>query len=90
MTGFRDNIKSSSSWRRLFFVALYLVVACVLVEAIFVALVIVQCGFLLFTGEKNAKLLQFTSSVVLYYIQVLNYLCFKDDTLPFPFSNFPK
>lgn len=90
MTDLKNNIKSPSTWRRLFFVALYLVIACVLVEAVFVALVIIQCGFLLFTGEKNAKLLQFTGSVVLYYIQVLNYLCFRDDTLPFPFGDFPK
>ena len=90
MTEFKDNIKSGNTWRRLFFVALYLAILCVLVDAVFVALVIIQCGFLLLTGEKNTKLLQFTDSVVLYYIQVLNYLCFRDDTLPFPFGDFPK
>ena len=90
MTEFKKNIKSPNTWHRLFFVALYLAILCLLVDTVFVALVVIQCGFLLLTGEKNAKLLQFTSSVVLYYIQVLNYLCFRDDALPFPFGDFPK
>ena len=84
-----DNIKSISSWQRLFFVLLYLVVACIIVEAVFVAVVVLQCGFLLLSGKKNDNLLQFANSVLRYYVQVLEYLCFKSDDRPFPFKPWP-
>lgn len=84
-----DNIKSISTWQRLFFVLLYLVVACIIVEAVFVAVVVLQCGFLLLSGKKNDNLLQFANSVLRYYVQVLEYLCFKSDDRPFPFKPWP-
>ena len=84
-----DNVKSIPTWQRLFFVLLYLVVACVIVEAVFVTVVVLQCGFLLLTGRKNDNLLQFASSVLRYYVQVLEYLCFKSDARPFPFMPWP-
>ena len=84
-----DNIKSIPTWQRLFFVLLYLVVACIIVEAVFVAVVVLQCGFLLLSGKKNDNLLQFASSVLRYYVQVLEYLCFKSDDRPFPFKPWP-
>ena len=89
MCGVGDNIKSRSTWQRLFFTALYILIACVVLDVLFLALVILQCGFLLFTGKKNENVVNFTNSVVRYYVQVLNYLSFQSDELPFPFSNFP-
>ena len=62
MSELGDNVKSIPTWQRLFFVLLYLVVACVIVEAVFVTVVVLQCGFLLLTGKKNDNLLQFASS----------------------------
>ena len=84
-----NNVKSLPTWQRLFFVLLYLVVACVIVEAVFVTVVLLQCGFLLLSGKKNNNLLQFADSVLRYYVQVLEYLCFKSDERPFPFKPWP-
>ena len=89
MSELRDNVKSLPTWQRLFFVLLYLVVACVIVEAVFVTVVLLQCGFLLLSGKKNDNLLQFADSVLRYYVQVLEYLCFKSDERPFPFKPWP-
>ena len=89
MSELGDNVKSIPTWQRLFFVLLYLVVACVIVEAVFVTVVVLQCGFLLLTGKKNDNLLQFAASVLRYYVQVLEYLCFKSDERPFPFKPWP-
>ena len=85
----KDNVKSSSTWQRLFFVAVFLLAVCVVLDMVFFALVILQCGFVLLTGKKNANLLQFTATVVRYYMQVLEYLSFKSDKRPFPFSDWP-
>ena len=89
MSELSNNVKSLPTWQRLFFVLLYLVVACVIVEAVFVTVVLLQCGFLLLSGKKNNNLLQFADSVLRYYVQVLEYLCFKSDERPFPFKPWP-
>lgn len=89
MSELKDNVKSCSTWQRLFFVALFLLVICVVLDVVFVALVILQCGFMLLTGNKNSNLLRFTAAVVRYYMQVLEYLSFKSDERPFPFSDWP-
>lgn len=89
MSNLIHNIKSISTWQRLFFVLLYLVVACIIVEAVFVTVVVLQCGFLLLSGKKNDNLLQFANSVLRYYVQVLEYLSFKSDDRPFPFKPWP-
>lgn len=76
-------------WKRVFFALLYLLIACLILDLLFVLLVLLQCCFLLITGKKNDNLSQFTAAVLRYYMQVLTYLSFRNDELPFPFSNFP-
>ncbi len=89
MNQLKDSLKSTQTWQRVFFVLLYLVVACIIVETVFVALILLQCGFMLLSGKKNDNLLQFSRSVLSYYVQVLEYLCFKSDERPFPFKPWP-
>lgn len=76
-------------WQRVLFALLYLMVAGLILDFLFGLLVVLQCGFMLITGRKNDNLAQFTAVVLRYYLQVLNYLAFRSDELPFPFSNFP-
>ena len=44
----------------------------------------------LFAGEPNDKLLAFSQKLNLYFLQIVNFLTFNSDNMPFPFSEWPK
>lgn len=80
-----DNIKSKSIWMRLVFmliVALLYSVSRVVVTAV----IIFQFFWVLFTGEKNAKLQNLGVSLADYTYQIILYLTFNTEERPFPFD----
>lgn len=44
----------------------------------------------LFTGKPNQYLLTFSDTLSQYITQIINYMLFTSDKLPFPFSPWPK
>jgi hypothetical protein len=50
---------------------------------------IVQLGFRVFAAAPSPELQRFGSALARYAGQVIAYLCFARDTLPFPFSDWP-
>ncbi len=83
-----DNLKNSDVWIRglytvLFALIYYLVFILVLLIAVF------QFLMKLVTGDHNEQLLELSDTLSIYVAQLLRFVTFKDDTRPYPFSEWP-
>lgn len=84
-TSLANNLKSKSTWMRLFFmfvIALLYSVSRVVVGAV----VVVQFFWVLLTGEANQKLQIFGQALSTYTYQIILYLTFNTEERPFPFD----
>lgn len=77
------NLKSRSTWTRLLFMVISLVIVWL------ASLVVVVLGFLmvLFTGEVNRELRSVGQSLAAYIYENIRFLTFNTDDRPFPFGN---
>jgi hypothetical protein len=82
---FENNVKSRSTWLRLFFM---IVIGALYEIARFVTIVVVILQFfhVLFTGKVNEQLRAFGQSLATYTLQVVTYLTFNSEVRPFPFD----
>ena len=53
-------------------------------------LALLQFGFVLFTGERNQPLLDFSARLAVYIKQMVDFLYFNTEDKPFPFKDFPE
>ena len=85
-TPLEDNVKSRSTWLRLFFM---IVVAALYGVSRFVVgmVVVLQFFWVLFTGNTNPSLENFAQSLATYTYQIIRYLTFVSDERPFPFDS---
>lgn len=61
----------------------------IIAEMVIGALVIIQFGFKLITGEVNDKLLSFSKPMTRYIYEILQFVTFNEDEKPFPFDEWP-
>lgn len=80
--------KQKSSWVRALYMLLFTVIYGLAEIAIF-AVIVLQLGFVLFTGSKNDKLLDLGGRLSHYVYQILQYLNFNQEERPFPWADFP-
>jgi hypothetical protein len=80
-----ENIKSRSTWLRLLFMILFLAL-----WSISRILVLAVVFWVLFTGDTNARLLAFGTSLATYSYQIISYLTYNTEEQPFPFSDWPE
>lgn len=84
----KSHLTGKQIWLRglymLLFVAIYHVA-----EFVIGVVVILQFLFSLFTGQVNTRLLQFGRSLSRYAYQVLCYLTFNSEQMPYPFDDWP-
>ena len=86
---FSGNIKSRSSWLRLFFM-LVVVVLYGISRIVTGAVVVLQFFWMLFTGGTNIKLRGLGQALATYTYQIILYLTFNSEQRPFPFDlNWP-
>lgn len=80
-----NNIKSKSIWLRLFFmlVMIFLFSVSRLVVGVITTL---QFFWVLFTQEKNPKMMELGQSLATYASQITLYLTFNNELRPFPFD----
>ena len=83
-----DNFKSKSTWLRLLFMVLFVVLWSVSRLVVFVV-VVLQFLWVLVTGATNARLLAFGLSLATYSFQIIAYLTYNTESQPFPFSDWP-
>ena len=82
---FEDNIKSKSTWLRLFF----MIVVCLLwgvSRVVIAAVIVIQFFWVLFTGEVNQGLKHLGEQLARYSYQIIRYLTFNAEDRPFPFD----
>ena len=80
-----DNIKSRSTWLRLFFMAV-LVAMYGVAEIVVIAVVVVQFFWVLINGENNKRLQALGQGLATYTYQIVLYLTFNTEERPFPFD----
>ena len=81
----KENLKTRSTWLRLFF--MFVVVLLYSVSRVVVSVVVLlQFFWVLFTGETNKPLEKFGQSLATYTYQIIRYLTFNTEERPFPFD----
>ena len=85
-----ENIKSSSIWRRAFFMIVLAFIWAV-ARLVVGAVVVVQFFWVLFTGVVNEGLKDFGQQLAIFVFQIVRYLTFNTEERPFPFDlNWPE
>ena len=84
----KQNIASSSTWGRLLFMLLFAVIYSV-AELVLGVVVIMQFIFVLFSGEKNPRLLHFGRELSMFIYQIFLFLTFNQENKPYPFDQWP-
>ena len=74
-----------STWKRLAY-TLFFGFAYSIAEVVFTGLVVAQILFKLFTGDINEQVLQFSKIVTDYISEILLFMTFQSDEMPFPFT----
>ena len=75
-------------WIRLLYILLFVVIFNLMEAATYVVLV-VQFVFHLFTGKPNARLSDLGSSLASYARELIVFLTYRSDDLPYPFGPWP-
>jgi hypothetical protein len=79
------NIKSRSTWLRLFFM-IVMAIAFAVSRFVMTVVVIVQFVHVLLTGTVNEPLRSFGQSLATYMFEIVSYLTFNTESRPFPFD----
>lgn len=87
--GLKENLSRGETWRRVLFVILFGLIYTV-AEIVVVAVVVLQFGFVLVTGSRNALLLDFGAGLSEYVYQILRYVTLTGEIKPFPFAPWPE
>lgn len=82
---FKQHVKARSTWLRLFFM-LVVVVLYGVSRVVIGAVVVLQFFWLLFTGGTNVRLQQLGQALATYTYQIILYLTFNTEQRPFPFD----
>ena len=80
-----ENLKKIETWKRIVFMLVFVVIDS-LVRLLLWLVVILQTASVLLTGSTNPNLLDFGRNLATYNYQILLFLTFSTEQLPFPFS----
>ena len=90
MNDIKENFLNLATWVRVALVVLFFwIVLCFLLPPVVGILAFLQLAYALFTGEPNERLQEFSASLNIYLLEVLDYVSFVSDSQPFPFSDYP-
>lgn len=81
-----ENLKKISTWKRIFFLLVFAVIMGI-VRMLLWAVIILQIGSSLITGEPNKNILGFGRKLATYLYHILLFLTYSTEKLPFPFSS---
>jgi hypothetical protein len=84
----REHLKNPSSWKRLLYILLFVILYNV-AEMVLAVVVVLQVIMNLFTGGSNNQLLIFGKQLSRYIYAMMLYLTYNSNDLPFPFSPWP-
>lgn len=84
----KQNVFTGSTWVRGFFMLMFALFHYV-AKVVLIIIVIIQFGFMLFTGRLNERLLTFGHGLATYIYQIGLFLTYNTDEKPFPFNDWP-
>lgn len=84
----KENVRNVDTWMRGLFIIIFAVIFYFLVGIIWL-LVIFQFLTKVITGNLNQHLDNFSVGLTEYTLQILNYVTFRSNDRPFPFSPLP-
>jgi hypothetical protein len=85
----KENVTKKSTWLRFLYIIVFAILFYIALLAIFVV-VTIQFITKLFTGDVHQRLQEFGDSAAEYVAQLIRYLTFHSDDLPYPFGDWPK
>ncbi len=85
----KENVKNVDTWMRGLFIIIFGIIFYVLIGIIWL-LVIFQFVTKVITGNLNAQLEKFSGTLTAYTRQILDYVTFRSEVRPFPFSPMPE
>lgn len=83
-----QNLKNTASWKRLLFMALFIVAYTIAEFAIWAAILFLVF-FNLFMGGSNERALLLGRQLSVYIYHILLYLTYNTEERPFPFTDWP-
>ena len=81
----KENMKNRSTWRRLFFMVVMILLYSVS-RVVVSVVVLLQFFWVLFTADTNKALETLGQSLATYTYQIIRYLTFNTEERPFPFD----
>jgi len=87
-TELKAHLSRGTTWKRGLFILLFALIYSV-AEVVFWAIVLFQFGSQLITGHSNDALLEFSRGLNAYLYQILQYLSFRSEAMPYPFNDWP-
>jgi hypothetical protein len=84
----KQNLTATDTWVRGLFMILFLIVyGCA--KAVLYLIVFFQFFHTLFTGRPSSPLLDFSENLCAYIYEILLYISFNSNDMPFPFAPWP-
>ncbi|HID37683.1 MAG TPA: DUF4389 domain-containing protein [Ghiorsea sp.] len=83
-----ECLKNKSVWIRLLYMILFTILYSI-AEIVIFAVAVYQFLSVLFTGNKDEKILNLGKSLSAYVYQVLQFLTFNSETKPYPMGDWP-
>lgn len=84
----KERLADRNIWVRALY-ALFCLIAYSIAETILTLIVIFQFFAALLTGKVHEATLKFSTNLTAYVYQILQFVTFNSETLPFPFSDWP-
>ena len=84
----KARVTDLETWKRLLYMILF-GIAFQVSEVVVFAVVVVQFLFKLLGGEPNARLAAFGRDLGIYFQQVISFLTFDSEDMPFPLAPWP-
>jgi Domain of unknown function (DUF4389) len=84
----KKNLTHGDAWLRVFFIIVFAFVYWV-VNWLLAAVVLVQIGWSLITANTSGRLRAFGASLGDYLRQIVRFITYNSDDMPFPFADWP-
>lgn len=80
-----ETLKSKTTWMRALFMLIVLILYGIS-RVVLLAVMLIQLGYVLFTGSTHKPLVTFGKSLAVYSCEIVLYLTFNTESRPFPFD----
>ena len=84
----KENLKSRGTWLRLAYMVLFALLFYI-AEIVLIVVALLQFAWKLLSGDTNARLTTLGEELGRYLYQIVRFLTFNSEEMPFPFADWP-